>query len=62
MAQSAAESLEQISGALQRRDLDGLVREAESYARRQPIVFFGAAVLAGFCAMRFVKSTSQSHR
>jgi hypothetical protein len=62
MAQSAAESLEQISGALQRRDLDGLVREAESYARRQPIVFFGAAVLAGFCAMRFVKSTSQTHR
>ena len=62
IAQSAAASLEQISGALQRRDLDGLVREAESYARRQPIVFFGAAVLAGFCAMRFLKSTSQSQR
>ena len=62
IAQSAAASLEQVSGALQRRDLDGLVREAESFARRQPLVFFGAAVLAGFCAMRFVKSTSQSHR
>jgi hypothetical protein len=62
IAQSAAASLDQISGALQRRDLDGLVREAESYARRQPLVFFGAAVLAGFCAMRFVKSTSQPHR
>lgn len=62
IAQSAAASLEQISGALQRRDLDGLVREAESYARRQPMVFFGAAVLAGFCAMRFLKSASQSDR
>ena len=62
IAQSAADSLEQISGALQRRDLDGLVREAESYARRQPMVFFGAAVLAGFCAMRFIRSTSQSQR
>ena len=62
IAQSAAASLEQISGALQHRDLDGLIREAESYARRQPMVFFGAAVLAGFCAMRFLKSTSQSQR
>jgi len=62
IAQSAADSLQQISGALQRRDLDGLIREAESYARRQPMVFFGAAVLAGFCAMRFLKSTSQSQR
>jgi len=62
IAQGAATSLEQISSALQRSDLDGLIREAESYARRQPVVFFGAAVLAGFCAMRFLKSTSQSHR
>ena len=62
MAECAAEGLEQVSSALQRRDLDGLVRETESYARRQPMVFFGAAVLAGFLAVRFLKSTSQPNR
>ena len=59
MAKCAADGLEQVSGALQRRDLDGLVRETESYARRQPVVFFGAAVVVGFLAVRFLKSTSQ---
>lgn len=62
MAQCAADGLEQVSGALQRRDLDGLIRETESYARRQPMVFFGAAVVAGFLAIRFLKSTSQTYR
>ena len=62
MAEYAADGLEQVSGALQGRDLDGLVRETESYARRQPVVFFGAAVVAGFLAVRFLKSTSQPHR
>lgn len=62
VARGAADSLEQISSALQRRDLDGLVREAEGYAKRHPVAFFGGAVLAGFLAVRFLKSTSQSHR
>ena len=62
MAECAADGLEQVSGALQRRDLDGLIRETESYARRQPMVFFGAAVVAGFLAVRFLKSTSQTNR
>ena len=62
MAECVADGLEQVSGALQRRDLDGLIRETESYARRQPVVFFGAAVVAGFLAVRFLKSTSQPHR
>ena len=62
MAECAADGLEQVSGALQRRDLDGLIRETESYARRQPMVFFGAAVVAGFLAIRFLKSTSQTNR
>ena len=62
MAECAAEGLEQVSGALQRRDLDGLIRETESYARRQPVLFFGAAVIAGFLAVRFMKSSSQTQR
>ena len=30
------------------------------FARRQPGLFFGAAVAAGFLAMRFMKSSSQA--
>lgn len=62
LAQSAADGLDQLSGALERRDLDGWVREAEAFARRRPIAFFGAAVAAGFLAARFLKSSSQTDR
>lgn len=55
-AQTAASGLEQLSGALRSRDLDGMLRDAETFARRQPIAFFGAAVVAGFLAVRFLKS------
>jgi len=61
-ARGAADGLQQLSGAIERRDLDGLVREAESFARRQPLVFFGAAMAVGFLAVRFIKSTSQTER
>jgi hypothetical protein len=59
-AQTAASSLEQLSGALKSRDLESMVRDAEGFARRQPVAFFGAAVLAGFLAVRFLKSSSSS--
>lgn len=58
LAQTAASSLEQISGALKNRDLDGMLRDAESFARRQPVAFFGAALVAGFLAVRFLKSSN----
>lgn len=61
-ARSAADGLQQLSGALERRDLDGLVREVETFARRQPLAFFGAAMAVGFLAVRFIKSTSQPER
>lgn len=60
-AHGAADSLEQLSGALERRDLDGIMREAESFARRQPVAFVGAAIAAGFLAMRFMKSSQSDH-
>ena len=62
LAQSAADGLDQLSGAIKRRDLDGWVREAEAFARRRPVAFFGTAVAAGFLAVRFLKSSSQTHR
>jgi hypothetical protein len=59
LAESAADGLQRLSDALQRRDFDTLLRDTEDFARRQPAVFIGAAALAGFLAMRFLKSTRQ---
>jgi hypothetical protein len=58
IAQTAADGLERFSGTLRDKDLDGMLRDAESLARRQPVLFFGAAVAAGFLAVRFLKSSN----
>ena len=55
----AAEGLEHVSGAVRTRDLDDLVETVESFARRQPVVFLGSAVLAGFGLARFIKSSAE---
>lgn len=60
LAESAADGLQRMSEALRSRDLDALLRDAEDFARRQPAVFIGAAALAGFLAVRFLKSTQRS--
>jgi hypothetical protein len=57
-AQTAADGLERVSGSLRSKDMGSLVQEVESFARRQPVAFFGAAVAAGFLAVRFLKSSN----
>lgn len=59
LANSAADGLEQVSGTLRNRDVNALVRDVESFARRQPVAFFGAAIAAGFLAVRFLKSSQE---
>jgi hypothetical protein len=59
MIESAADGLERFSGVLRDKDLNGLMRDVEGFARRQPVAFFGAAVAAGFLAVRFLKSSNQ---
>ena len=56
----AAEQIDGASEALRRRDLGQLVGEIQNFARRQPTAFLGAAVLAGFAAVRFLKSSTES--
>lgn len=56
-ADYAADGLERLSTRLRDKDLDGMVREVESFARAQPVAFFGAALAAGFLAVRFLKSS-----
>ena len=57
MAEHAADGLERLSGKLGSKDLNGLVRDVESFARSQPAVILGMAVAAGFLAARFLKSS-----
>lgn len=59
LVESAADGLERFSGALRNQDLDGLVNGLNSFARRQPVAFFGAALTAGFLAVRFLKASGE---
>ena len=54
----AAEQVDSVSEALRRRDLSELVGGVQDFARRQPTAFLGATVLAGFAAVRFLKSST----
>jgi len=57
--EQAASSVEQIADTLHRQDLGDLVRHTESFARRQPGLFIGGAVAAGFALARFLKSSAE---
>jgi len=56
----AAEQITTASDALRSRNVSELVGSVQSFARQQPAAFFGAAVLAGFAAVRFFKSAPES--
>jgi len=54
----AADQIDSVSDAFRRRDLNQLVADVQDFARRQPTAFMGAAVLAGFAVMRFLKTST----
>jgi hypothetical protein len=54
----AADQVDSASDAFRRRDLNQLVSDVRDFARRQPTAFFGAAVLAGFAVVRFLKTST----
>jgi chemotaxis regulatin CheY-phosphate phosphatase CheZ len=56
MAEWAADGLERVSSTLRSNDLNAMMRQAESFARSQPVAFFFAAAAAGFLATRFLKA------
>src|SRR5262249_53583887 len=61
VADNVAGALERLSSRLHSRDFDSLLRDVEGFARQQPMLFIGAAVLAGFVATRFLKSSDPSY-
>lgn len=52
----AAGQIERISQALNDRQLEDLVRETEAFARRQPLLFVGGAMAAGFLVARLIRN------
>jgi ElaB/YqjD/DUF883 family membrane-anchored ribosome-binding protein len=56
----AAAQVENVSDSIRTGDFNDLVRNAQSFARRQPTAFLGIAVLAGFAVVRFLKSSSDA--
>jgi hypothetical protein len=55
----AASQVESVSDSIRTGNFNDLVRNAQAFARRQPTAFLGLAVLAGFGAVRFLKSSSE---
>src|SRR6202048_1604246 len=55
----AASQVEGVADSIRTGDFKDLVRGAQSFARRQPTAFLGMAVLAGFGAVRFLKSSAE---
>jgi len=53
----AADQIDNTSNAIRQRNLSELLDGVQDFARRQPTAFLGATVLAGFVAMRFLKSS-----
>lgn len=56
----AADGIERVSSAIRDRSIGDLVDDLNDFARRQPVAFFGGAILAGFVLSRFLKSSAQS--
>ena len=55
---SLAAQIENLSGYFERKDVRDMVRDVESFARRNPAYFIGGAIALGFLAARFLKSSN----
>ncbi len=62
LASTTADRLDRLSGTLREKDMTAIARDVESFAREQPMVFFGAALAVGFLAVRFLKSSAENVR
>lgn len=60
VADQAAARVDDASRYLREHDLNDVVRVAEDYARREPLMFLGAAFAIGFVAARFLRSAAPS--
>ena len=59
---TAARKIENVAGYFENKDVRGMARDLESFARRNPAIFIGAAFGIGVVIARFLKSTPPSTR
>jgi methyl-accepting chemotaxis protein len=52
----ASEQIQGLADTVRERDARELLSDVQDFARRQPTLFFGGAVVLGFAALRFLKS------
>ena len=56
LVRSAADNVDRIAEDVRSRDLGDVLATLADFGRRQPVAFFGGAVVAGFLVARFFKS------
>ena len=55
----AADGIDRLTHTLETRDVQEVVDDIQSFARRQPVIFIGAALGLGFVGARFLKSSGR---
>ena len=55
-----AKKIEQTADDLRTRNIDDLFEGFDRYARQQPAIVFGGALMAGFVLTRFLKSSAKA--
>ena len=57
----AADEIDSMTDAVQRRDVRQILSDVQGFAKRQPAAFLGATVLGGFAVMRLLRTPTASH-
>lgn len=56
-ANQLANQTDRVADQLRHQDLSHLLRDAGAYSRREPMLFMGGAIAAGFVVSRFLRSS-----
>jgi hypothetical protein len=54
----ASKQMQEAADTLRERNVRELIGNVQGFARKQPTLFFGGAMILGFAALRFLKSAS----
>lgn len=57
-ADIAAEKVQRLRSQIENKNIDEIIDDVQSFARRQPALVFGGLFVAGLVAMRFMKASS----
>jgi hypothetical protein len=58
----AASTVGEFAESIRTRDIPSMVDEVEDFARRNPGLFLGASMLAGFLLVRFLRASAERDR